>query len=94
MKKILLLLILLIIITGCNKKYILSINEENSLEYNLVYKNKNGQKIYSTFKEIKYNNNGNYINLQEALEQKLISIDYINRQIINFLLIIIKVVIM
>ena len=78
-KKLGLLVIMVMILAGCNKKDILSV-DGNVVDdsFTMITKLENGRTVYSEFSENYYiDDDGNKIDLKEALENNYISMDEI-----------------
>lgn len=78
-KKLGLLVIMVMILAGCNEKNILSV-DGNVVDdsFTMITKLENGRTVYSEFSENYYiDDDGNKIDLKEALENNYISIDEI-----------------
>ena len=78
-KKLGLLVIMVMILAGCNKKDILPV-EGKVVDYSftMITKLENGRTVYSEFSENYYiDDDGNKIDLKEALENNYISMDEI-----------------
>ena len=78
-KKLGLLVIMVMILAGCNEKNILSV-EGNVVDdsFTMITKLENGRTVYSEFSENYYiDDDGNKIDLKEALENNYISMDEI-----------------
>ena len=78
-KKLGLLVIMVMILAGCNKKDILSV-DGNVVDdsFTMITKLENGRTVYSEFFENYYiDDDGNKIDLKEALENNYISMDEI-----------------
>lgn len=78
-KKLGLLVIMVMILAGCNKKDILPV-DDNVVDdsFILITKLENGRTVYSEFSENYYiDDDGNKIDLKEALENNYISMDEI-----------------
>lgn len=78
-KKLGLLVIMVMILAGCNKKDILSV-DDNVVDdsFTMITKLENGRTVYSEFSENYYiDDDGNKIDLKEALENNYISMDEI-----------------
>ena len=78
-KKLGLIVIMVMILAGCNKRDILSV-EGNVVDdsFTMITKLENGRTVYSEFSENYYiDDNGNKIDLKEALENNYISMDEI-----------------
>lgn len=78
-KKLGLLVIMVMILAGCNKKDILSV-DGNVVDdsFTMITKLENGRTVYSEFSENYYiDDDGNKIDLKEALENNYISMDKI-----------------
>ena len=78
-KKLGLIVIMVMILAGCNKKDILPV-EGNVVDdsFTMITKLENGRTVYSEFSENYYiDDDGNKIDLKEALENNYISIDEI-----------------
>ena len=78
-KKLGLLVIMVMILAGCNKKDILPV-DDNVVDdsFTMITKLENGRTVYSEFSENYYiDDDGNKIDLKEALENNYISIDEI-----------------
>ena len=78
-KKLGLLVIMVMILAGCNKKDILPV-EGNVVDdsFTMITKLENGRTVYSEFSENYYiDDDGNKIDLKEALENNYISMDEI-----------------
>ena len=78
-KKLGLIVIMVMILAGCNKRDILSV-EGNVVDdsFTMITKLENGRTVYSEFSENYYiDDDGNKIDLKEALENNYISMDEI-----------------
>lgn len=78
-KKLGLIVIMVMILAGCNKKDILPV-DDNVVDdsFTMITKLENGRTVYSEFSENYYiDDDGNKIDLKEALENNYISIDEI-----------------
>ena len=78
-KKLGLIVIMVMILAGCNKKDILPV-EDNVVDdsFIMITKLENGRTVYSEFSENYYiDDDGNKIDLKEALENNYISMDEI-----------------
>lgn len=78
-KKLGLLVIMVMILAGCNKKDILPV-DDNVVDdsFTMITKLENGRTVYSEFSENYYiDDDGNKIDLKEALENNYISMDEI-----------------
>ena len=78
-KKLGLLVIMVMILAGCNEKNILSV-DGNVVDdsFTMITKLENGRTVYSEFSENYYiDDDGNKIDLKEALENNYISMDEI-----------------
>ena len=78
-KKLWLIVIMVMILAGCNKKDILPV-DDNVVDdsFTMITKLENGRTVYSEFSENYYiDDDGNKIDLKEALENNYISIDEI-----------------
>ena len=78
-KKLGLLVIMVMILAGCNKKDILPV-DDNVVDdsFTMITKLENGRTVYSEFFENYYiDDDGNKIDLKEALENNYISMDEI-----------------
>ena len=78
-KKLGLIVIMVMILAGCNKKDILPV-DDNVVDdsFTMITKLENGRTVYSEFSENYYiDDDGNKIDLKEALENNYISMDEI-----------------
>lgn len=78
-KKLWLIVIMVMILAGCNKKDILPV-DDNVVDdsFTMITKLENGRTVYSEFSENYYiDDDGNKIDLKEALENNYISMDEI-----------------
>ena len=78
-KKLWLIVIMVMILAGCNKKDILPV-DDNVVDdsFIMITKLENGRTVYSEFSENYYiDDDGNKIDLKEALENNYISMDEI-----------------
>ncbi len=78
-KKLGLIVIMVMILAGCNKKDILPV-DDNVVDdsFTMITKLENGKTVYSEFSENYYiDDDGNKIDLKEALENNYISMDEI-----------------
>lgn len=78
-KKLSLIVIMVMILAGCNKKDILPV-DDNVVDdsFTMITKLENGRTVYSEFSENYYiDDDGNKIDLKEALENNYISMDEI-----------------